>query len=287
MTDVNKRVSHALAKRICAKAVMYLILVLACLLVLLPFSIVVSTSLKTYADTFRIPFTYFPGYVTLEGYAHILGDGSFWNGLKNTFIVVLPGMVSGVFFSSFAAYGFAKIRFRGRGLLFTYLMFTMMIPSVIIMSPAYVLYDMLGWTDTYLPLILPHALGTVSCIFYLRQFFYGIPDELLEAAQIDGLGKVGVFFYIMLPLGKVAVIAQTILWFIGGYNEYFSALLYLNSESMFTVQLVLKQMVGSGADGHWDYIMACAVLVMIPLLLIYIFAQRFLVEGIATTGLKE
>ena len=137
-----------------------------------------------------------------------MGNGSFWNGLKNTFIVVLPGMVSGVFFSSFAAYGFAKIRFRGRGVLFTYLMFTMMIPSVIIMSPAYVLYDMLGWTDTYLPLILPHALGTVSCIFYLRQFFYGIPDELLEAAQIDGLGKIGVFFYIMLPLGKVAVIAQ-------------------------------------------------------------------------------
>ena len=114
-----------------------------------------------------------------------------------------------------------------------------------------------------------------------------IPGDVMEAAQIDGLGKIGVFFYIMLPLGKVAVIAQTILWFIGGYNEYFSALLYLNSESMFTVQLVLKQMVGSGADGHWDYIMACAVLVMIPLLLIYIFAQRFLVEGIATTGLKE
>ncbi len=287
MTEAKKQSVSVRTRKATAMAAMYIILVLACLLVIFPFSIVVSTSLKTYADTFKIPFTYFPGYVTFEGYGHILGDGSFWNGLKNTFIVVIPGMVSGIFFSSFAAYGFAKIKFRGRGILFTYLMFTMMIPSVIIMSPAYVLYDMLAWTDTYLPLILPHALGTVSCIFYLRQFFYGIPDELLEAAQIDGLGKIGIFFYIMLPLGKVAVIAQTILWFIGGYNEYFSALLYLNTESMFTVQLVLKQMVGSGADGHWDYIMACAMLIMIPLLLLYIFAQRFLVEGIATTGLKE
>lgn len=287
MTDPKTRARRRLPRLIASRIAIYAVLIVASLMVLFPFSIVVSTSLKTYADTFKIPFNFFPGYVTFEGYSYILSEKAFWNGLKNTFLVVIPGMVSGIFFSSLAGYGFAKIKFRGRGILFTYIMFTMMIPGVITLSPAYVLYDMLGWTDTFAPLILPHALGTVTCVFYLRQFFYGIPDELMEAAQIDGLGKLGIFFYIIIPLGKVAIIAQAILWFIGGYNEYFSAMLYLNSDSKFTVQLVLKQLVGAGADGHWDYIMACAILVMLPLLLLYAVAQRFLVEGIATTGLKS
>ena len=272
-------------KKIGRNTIMYLILILMCLTVLFPFAIIISTSLKTYADSVKVPFTFNPGYVDWSSYKAVLESESLWKGLGNTLFVVLPIMVIGVFTSALSAYAFAKIRFKAKNLMFTILMFSMMIPGVITMTPAYVIYDTIGWTDTYMPLMIPNAFGTAACVFYLRQFFSGIPTELIEAGKMDGLSNFGVFTRIMLPLAKPALTAQMILWFIAGYNDYFGPMLYLNSEDKYTLQLVLKLMAGS-SESNWPKVMACCIVTMIPLLIMYFAAQKKFVEGITMTGLK-
>lgn len=263
----------------------YLILILMCLAVIFPFAIVMSTSLKTYADSVKVPFTFYPGYVDFSAYKAVFQSEAVWRGLANTLFVVLPIMVIGVFTSALAAYSFAKIQFKAKGVMFAILMFSMMLPGVITMTPAYVIYDMIGWTDTYCPMMVPNAFGTVACVFYLRQFFAGIPNELLEAGEIDGLGKFGIFTKILLPLSRPALTAQMILWFIAGYNDYFGPMLYLNREEKYTLQLVLKLMAGS-SESNWPKVMACCIVTMVPLLIMYFAAQKKFVEGITMTGLK-
>lgn len=268
------------------KIVAYVVLVFACIVVLFPFAIIISTSFKTFQDAFKVPFEFFTDNVDFEGYKQVLTSPSFWRGLRNTLFVVVPIMFIGVFTSALSAYAFAKLKFRGKGPMFAVLMFSMMLPGVITMTPAYVIYDMIGWTDTYLPLMVPTAFGTAACVFYLRQFFSGIPNELMDAAEIDGLGKFGVFWKILLPLSKPALIAQAILWFVAGFNDYFGPMLYLDSEGKYTLQLVLKLMSGS-AESNWPKIMACCIVTMMPLLILYFVAQRQFVEGIVMTGLKD
>jgi len=267
------------------KIIMYLVLILMCLAVLFPFAIVISTSLKTYADSVKVPFTFNPGYVDFSPYVAVLQSEAVWKGLANTLFVVLPIMVIGVFTSALSAYSFAKIDFKAKGVMFAILMFSMMLPGVITMTPAYVIYDMIGWTDTYNPMMIPNAFGTAACVFYLRQFFAGIPNELMEAGEMDGLGKFGIFTRILLPLSKPALTAQMILWFISGYNDYFGPMLYLNSEDKYTLQLVLKLMAGS-SESNWPKVMACCIVTMVPLLIMYFAAQKKFVEGITMTGLK-
>lgn len=281
MTDKAKR-----RKISAGNIAAYTLLVIACVCVLFPFSVIVSTSLKTFQDSVKIPFTFFPGYITLESYGSVFTTPSVWSGLGNTLFVVVPIMFIGVFTSALSAYAFAKIRFKSKGLMFGILMFSMMMPGVITMTPAYVIYDNIYWTDTYLPLMIPNAFGTAACVFYLRQFFHGIPNELMEAAELDGLGRFGVFIRIMLPLSVPALVAQIILWFIAGYNDYFGPMLYLDSESKYTLQLVLKLMTGS-AESNWPKIMACCVVTMVPILVIYFVAQKQFIEGIVMTGLKD
>lgn len=263
-----------------------LLLLIACFSVLMPFSVIVSTSLKTYPDSVKVPFTFFPGYVTFKAYGEVFKTPTVWTGLVNTLVVVVPIMLIGVFTSALSAFAFAKIPFKNKGFMFAVLMFSMMMPGVITMTPAYVIYDNIYWTDTYLPLMIPNAFGTAACVFYLRQYFHGIPGELLEAAELDGLGRFGVFLRIMLPLSMPALIAQMILWFISGYNDYFGPMLYLNTESKYTLQLVLNLMTGS-ADSNMPKVMACCVVTMVPILILYFAAQKQFIEGIVMTGLKD
>ncbi len=264
----------------------YFFLILACLAVLFPFSIVISTSFKTYADSVKIPFKFYMGYISLDAYKTIFANPNLWNGLKNTLIITLPIAVIGVLNSALAAFAFAKIRFKFSKGMFAILMGSMMLPGVITMTPAYVIYDTIGWVDTFLPLMVPTAFGTASCVFYLRQYFTTIPDSLIEAAELDGLSKFGVFTRIILPLSRPALIAQFILWVIAGYNDYFGPMLYLNSRELYTLQLELHLMTGS-AESYWPNIMAASIIIMLPMLILYFAAQKHFIEGIVMTGMKE
>lgn len=277
---------------IAKKIVMYIILVLFTLWILVPFYIVIVTSFKQWDEANSTNFTWWPtmGF-SFEGYAQVFEKPianaytAIMTGFLNTLWIIIPPTLLGLFTSALAAYAFAKLRFRGKNILFGILLATMMIPGMVTLVPAFTIYDLIGWRGTPLPLMIPGMFGAAACVFYLRQFFTGIPTETLEAAKLDGLGYVGIFFWIMVPLSKPALIAQGVLGFVGGYNDYFGPLLYLTSPPLQTLQIALTTFVNQ-YNSNWPSIMAGTLVALLPTVIIYIVAQKYFIEGIASSGLK-
>ena len=289
-----KHESKPSAKSIVAKTAIYLGLILFALWILIPFYIVVITSFKTRIEAQSPEFTLWPkdgfhwdGYIEVLGYkAGYSSIPVVWLGLLNTLLIVLPPTIIGLFTSSLAAYAFAKLRFKSKNFLFSVLLATMMIPGTIMLTPSYLLYDKIYWTGTAFPLMIPGMFGAAACVFFMRQFYMGIPTDLIEAAKLDGMGYFGIFFKIMVPLSVPALLAQGILGFIGGYNDYFGPYLYLTDPTMYTLQIALNSFQGTYAS-KWPTMMAGAVCALIPTLLIYILAQKYFIQGIATAGMKS
>ena len=207
------------------------------------------------------------------------------SGLINTLKIAVPVTIVGMFSASIAAYSFAKIKFIGKNFLFSVLLFSMMIPGIILLIPSYLLYSELSLLNTFFPLMVPAMFGSAACVFFLRQFFYGIPDELVDAAKVDGLNYMGIYFVIMLPLAVPALLAQAILGFIACYNDYLNPLIYCTEEKMYTLQVAL-QMFSSGNTLELPTVLAASILAMLPCVLIYFFAHKYFVQGIAMSGLK-
>lgn len=268
----------------------YFFLVLFLLWILVPFYIVLVTSFKTDAEVNETVFTWFPtkGFY-FEGYKSVFeehyGYINVMRGFLNTLWIVLPPTILGLLTSAFSAYAFAKLKFRGKNILFALLLATMMIPGMVTMVPSFVIFDNIGWNRTPLPLMIPGMFGAAACVFYLRQFFMGIPSETLEAARLDGLGYFGMFFRMMLPLSVPALIAQGVLGFVGGYNDYFGPLLYVSGTEFETLQVALSSSVDK-YDGEWNKVMATTVVALIPTIIVYLVAQKYFIEGIAVSGLK-
>ena len=291
MTTKNR--SKTANKRI-ADILTYIVLIFFCLVILVPFYIIFITSFKDNIEAVAIPFTWFPEQINLEGYKRVLfndasggatGQSTVLLGFVNTFKVAIPTTLIGLLASSLAAYAFAKLKFRSKNLLFTILLFSMMIPGVVTLMPSYLIYDMLLLTDTFVPLMVPGMFGSATCIFFLRQYYSSIPDDLIDAAKIDGMSYVGIFLKIMIPLSVSALIAQGILWFVGLYNDYFGPLLYLWSPDKYTLQIALAFSVGLYST-NWSAVMAGCIIALLPMLMLYLFCQKYFIEGIATTGLK-
>ena len=277
------------------KIVKYFILSLAALTILIPFYVIVITAFKaSHAVATHIPFIWFPKFDELSfrafgnlftTYTISTGKSMVLTGIINTFIIVIPNTVVGMISSSVSAYAFAKLKFKGKNLMFALLLFTMMLPGIVMLIPSYILFDALYLTDTYFPLMAPAMFGSAACVFFLRQFFSGIPDEVIDAAKLDGLSYPGIYWKIMLPLSLPAVFAQAILGFVAGYNDYLAPLIYLTSPEKYTLQIALQFFSGSTLK-DLPAVMAGAVLALLPTTLIYVFAQKYFVEGIAITGLK-
>ena len=273
--------------------IMYAILILTAFCVLAPLYIVLTTSFMSKAEAMSPTFKLWPEEFTLSGYEEVfsytsgMGDTipTVVRGFINTMIIVIPTSIVGTFISALSAYSFAKIKFKSTNVLFTILLGTMMIPGTISMIPAYVIYDSIGWTDTFLPLMIPGLLGGASSVFFLRQFYYSIPDALVDAAKIDGLSNFGIFLKIMLPLSTSAVISQFVLAFVNGYNDFLTPLIYLQTPTKYTLQIALNFFRGT-YTANYSVVMAGAVVSLVPTILIYIFGQRYFVDGIATTGMK-
>lgn len=264
----------------------YIILIFACLLVLFPFMIIVSTSFKTLAEAQHLPFTFFPEEFVFDSYNEILHDTKVWRGLLNTLIIVVPVMFVGVFVSSLAAFAFSKLNFKGKEVLFSILLGSMMLPGVITMTPAYVIYDYLGLTDTFFPLMVPGLFGTAACTFFMRNYMSKLPKELIESGKVDGLNNFQIFVKIILPIIKPAIVAQVILWFFAGYNDYFGPMLYLNTQENYTLQLVLTN-ISSQASANMPKIMATCIVSLIPALIVYAIFQKQLINGISLNGVKK
>lgn len=280
-------------QKIAGRAALYLLLAIFALLVLFPFYFMVESSFKTYGEALG-EFTWWPKTFTFEGYAYILGRNPFRINLLRSFgvtlLVTLPPLVVGIFVSSLAAYTFAKRRFAGREALFWILLFTMMVPGTILMMPQYLIFAEMNLVGTVVPLMLPGMFGSATCVFFMRQFIRGIPDSLVEAAELDGMHHFGIFVRIILPLSMPAVVSQVILWFLAGYNDYMGPLIYLQTSPMRgkTLQVALAYFASSQSRGSENIpaIMAGSVLAIVPPLVLYAAFQKFFIAGITVSGLK-
>ena len=284
--------SYPFMKKINPLAIFLLLTFL--LITLFPFYVVVINSFKTSSEANSIGFTFFPeqgmiidNYKTLFSNTESIDVDLVASFFYSLFYATVPVGI-GTFVSAFAAYGFAKLNYPGRAFVYNFMIFTLMVPSCVSMASSYVMYDAFGWTRgaTFsLPLIIPACFGGIGCVMFLREFFKGIPDGMLEAARIDGCGKLKIFWKIMIPLGLPAIIAQLVLGFIGAYNDFQSALIYIKYPENYTVQLALQFFNGRYADKA--QIAAAAVFGIIPLLILYIIFQKKIISGISfSSGLK-
>ncbi|MDP9469354.1 MAG: carbohydrate ABC transporter permease [Chloroflexota bacterium] len=254
-------------------------------LTVFPFLWMVTSSLKSDLDVFAIPPTLLPRSVVWDAYPNLFKLVPFatyaWNSTKIAVLVVIGQM----FLCSLAGYGFARLRFPGSTVCFALLMGALMVPEAVTIIPRYLLFRNLGMLDSHWPLILPPAVANSFGTFLMRQFFMTIPKDLEEAARLDGAGYFGIYWRIMLPLSKPALAALAILAFLASWNNFFGALIYLNTEELYTLPIGLATLVGE-YQSEWPEVLAGAGLSMAPIFLVYVFAQRRFVEGIAFSGTK-
>lgn len=247
-------------------------------LILMPLWWMISTSLKSPAEIAQYPPTFFPKEFNFSNYIEAWQTAPFTRWALNTLFLAVVGTIGSVLVNSLVAYAFAKIRFKGRNTLFVLVLSTMLIPGFVTMVPQYILFSKLGWIDTYLPLLVPAFLGSAFFIFLLRQFMMGIPNELIEAAVLDGAGHLQIWWNIMLPLTKPALITVAIFSFNGAWNDLLGPLLYINDESKYTLQIGLQTFKGT-VQTQWHYLMAMSVTVLLPVVLLFFFFQRYFIEG--------
>ena len=234
-----------------------------------------------------------PGLLLTDPQWNNYSDG--WTALEHPFgrymvnsaIVVAGAVIGNLVSCSMAAYAFARLEFRGKKAAFGTMLLTIMLPIHVVIVPQYILFSQLGWTNTFIPLILPKLLATDAFfIFLMVQFIRGLPKSLDEAARIDGCNHAQIFLKIILPLMTPALATTAIFTFIWTWNDFFSQLIYLTDPDMYTVPVALRSFVDATANTSWGSLFAMSIISLLPIFLAFLFGQRFLVKGIATTGIK-
>ena len=258
-------------------------------LFLVPFVWLIVTSLKTDAQIAVYPPVWVPNPVLWRNYPdalHFLPAGSGYGllNLMNTLIIAVMSVLGTVLSSSLVAYGFARLRWPGRDWLFGVLLATMMLPDAVTMMPRFLIFRELHWIDTLLPLWVPSFFASAFNVFLLRQFFMGIPQELEDAAKIDGCGPLTTWWRVMLPLVKPALAAVTIMTFLGAWKDFLGPLIYISSPEKMPLSYVL-QLYNSAHGGEPGLLMAATTLVVLPVIILFFFTQRYFIEGVSFTGL--
>jgi len=267
--------------------IIFILLLAFAFTMVFPLIYMVATSFMTKNQILSGSLTIIPNPVLIGKYSQVLHKGQFISGILNTIIVEVPVLLIGGFTSSLAAFAFAKMNFRGKNAFFMALLATIMIPFAVVMIPQYALFAKLGWTNTLLPLIIPGCFGNVSMIFFLRQNLYSIPSDLMDAAKIDGSGYFGTYARIYLPLMKGALGTQLMLWFMGIWNDYLAPSIFLRSEKVWTLQVVIRSFNAYYAiQSDYALIMAASVIAMLPTLILFFAFQRVIIESIAISGIK-
>ena len=263
----------------------YAALVALSILFIAPFVWMISTSLKSGPGSIAIPQQWIPDPFVWSNYPIALDKINFPVALRNTLTYAIPAVLGTVASCSLVAYGFARIRWPGRDIVFLVLLATMMLPGQVTFIPLYVIFAKLGWVGTFLPLIIPTFLGNPFFIFLLRQFFLGIPTELSDAARIDGAGELRILTRVIIPLSWPALITVGLFTFIDKWTDFFGPLIYLQDPSLQPLSLAL-QTFQSAHKTDWPLSMAASAVITAPLVIIYFFAQRKFIEGITLTGIK-
>lgn len=267
--------------------IIFIVLCLGAITMMLPLLWMLSTSLKTPENVFQVPPQWIPDPIQWDNYARIWEAGPLLTGIRNSVIVSVSVVVVGTIASAYAAYGFAKMRIPGKNAIFLGLLAGVMIPFPALMIPTFMLFSRIGWVDTLLPLIVPGLFGNLMMVFFLRQYLLSVPDSLIEAAVIDGASHPQIFWRIVLPLIRPAIAAQVILWFMGVWNDYLGPIIYLNSENVHTLQLVIANFNATYAtQTDFPLIMAASLVALVPVLGVFLVFQRQIIESIALTGTK-
>jgi multiple sugar transport system permease protein len=253
---------------------------------ILPWVWMISTSLKNPPELVRWPPIWIPNPIRFDNYPMAFRQAGFSTFLVNTLIVAIPSVIGALLSNALAAYGFARVRWPGRDAVFAVVLATMILPGFVTFIPLYIIFRQLNWVNTYLPLVIPTFLGNPFFIFLLRQFFMGLPVELSDAARVDGASEFGIFRQIILPLAKPALAVVALFQFIGSWNDYFGPLIYLNDKELYTISLGIANMQTSYGFMNFAWIMAATVMSVLPIIVLFFFAQRTFIEGIALTGLK-
>jgi multiple sugar transport system permease protein len=271
-------------RRVVAQGTLYAALVVLSVAVLVPFFWMVSSSLKTDTEVFTVPIQWIPEEFHWDNFVRIWERIPLALYLKNSLFLSVVITFLQVLTGSFAAYGFAKIRFPGRDVLFLAYIGTIAVPWQAYMVPQYIIMERAGLVNTHLSLILLQAFSAFG-VFLMRQYYVTIPDELSEAARIDGLSEYGIWFRIILPLSKPALASLALLTFVHTWNDYMGPFIYLTDNDLWTIQLGLRSFVGL-YDAEYAMIMTGSVLSVLPILIVFLLGQRYFVQGVATSGLK-
>jgi ABC-type glycerol-3-phosphate transport system permease component len=252
---------------------------------LAPLIWMLSTSLKTGPQAVATPPVWLPQPIVWGNYTDALTRINFPVALRNSLLYAIPAVIGTVISCSLVAYGFARVRWPGRDIVFLIVLATMMLPTQVTFIPLYVTFSKLGWIGTYLPLLIPTFLGNPFFIFLLRQFFRSIPDELSDAARIDGASELRILWRVIVPLSWPALITVALFTFIDKWGDFFGPLIYLRNPELYPLSIALQSFQSSHKT-EWPLVMAAAAVIALPLVVIYFLAQKKFVEGITFSGLK-
>ncbi len=271
------------------KIIYYLFVTLVAFLMVYPALWMLSSSLKQPWEIFSQVLNLIPKEPNFNNYREGwqgFGGITFTTFFKNSLIIAGLGTIGTIISSTLVAYGLARIPFIGRRLWFTTVILTLMLPMQVQIVPRYILFMKLGWINTFKPLIVPAFLGGPFFIFMIMQFIRGIPKELDESAFIDGAGRFGIFYHIILPNLKPVITTAAIFSFYWAWNDFMGPLVYLNSPEKYTVSVALRAFSDPSAVTNWGAVFAMSTLSLVPVLIIFVFFQKYIVEGISTTGLR-
>jgi len=267
------------------QVVTHAVLIIMSLGFILPFFWMLTGSIKTEADLNALPVIWWPQTIDLGNYVYGLQALPFALYIFNTLVICFFSMVGAALSSSFVAYGVSRIDWPLRTPLFVIILGTTMVPFYVTVIPLFTLFRSMGWVNTYLPLIVPTFFGVPFYVFLLRQFFLTIPRDLSDAAKIDGANELLIFFRIILPLAKPALAAVALFQFLTSWSDFLGPLIYLSNQSRYTVSLGLSFFQGQYST-QYGSLMAVSVVLVIPVIILFFFAQRTFIQGITLTGVK-
>lgn len=263
----------------------YVVLLVLCVIFVTPFYWMFVTALKTEEQLFALPPAWVPAPAVFQNFVQVFREVPFARFIGNTVYLVAWNIVGQLIATSLVAYGFARLRFPGRNILFLILLGTLMLPSQVTLVPQFILFAKLGWVNTYLPLIVPAFTGSPFLIFMVRQYMMTIPFDLDEAATIDGANRLQILRHVILPLTAPVLMLVVVFTFVDVWNDFMGPLIYLNDPNKFTVSLGLSFFRGA-RETSWHLLMAASLMSMIPPMTLFLFAQKRLLGGLASIGIK-
>ena len=268
-----------------SQVVLYAVVGIGALLMLAPLYWTVVSAFKPLTEIMTVPVTFIPLHPTLENFEGLLTQTLFARSMLNSTLIALANVILQVFFCSLAGFAFSKYRFRGRDVLFTMVLGTVMIPQYVTLIPNYIVMGKIGWLNTWAPLIVP-GIANAFGIFWMRQYIATVPDEFLDAARIDGAGEFGAFWRIVVPVIKPGLVTLALFIFLTSWNEFLLPLVYLRTRELYTVQLILASIFRVQYKVNYHWVMAASILVTLPIGVLFATLQKQFISGLTLGGLK-